>query len=75
MSPEKEPTIKRYVFDVFGWFVRFNYSQENWYIIDRHGYRTTLPLSYAVIQDEDGLTARRITIWRIALEWALPQKR
>jgi hypothetical protein len=59
---------------IFGWLVRVNYDREGWWITDAKGYRNTLLLAYTVITDATGQKARRITAWRIMLEWAYPQK-
>ena len=58
---------------IFGWLVRLNYDREGWWITDAQGYRNTLSLAYMVITDATGQKARRITAWRVMLEWAYPQ--
>jgi len=58
---------------IFGWLIRLNYDREGWWITDAQGYRNTLSLAYTVITDTDGQKARRITAWRVMLEWAYPQ--
>ena len=58
---------------IFGWLVRLNYDREGWWITDAQGYRNTLSLAYTVITDTTGQKARRVTAWRVMLEWAYPQ--